>query len=224
MLEHHIQKAIVYKLAFSSDLRFSELQPEELENKLFDYHLKIVVRDGYVEKNEDGLYRLTPKGRRVGVRAFEKQLALADRAEPVLILVVRQDPSSDSPYLLYRRSIHPMLGKVGFMHAIPVVGESIAESATKQCLEKTGLTCEFKIMGSGYFTTYESDVLESFINFTLLVSDHAEGELKADDSAAEYFWQTNPDFSSKDMIPNMETLAKHYLAGKPFTIEQTFRY
>lgn len=222
MLEHHIQKSIVYRLAFTPELRFSELKPDGLENKLFDYHLKIVIRDGYVEKSEDGRYKLTGEGRRLGVRAFEKQLGMADKAESVLFLVIKQNPNG--PWLLYKRLTHPMLGKVGFMHAMPKLGQSITKSAHDQCLEKTGLSCKFTALGSGYFTTYDGELLESYVNFTLMAADTAEGELVQQDVNAEYFWSENPDFGSADMIPNMTTLAELLQGGQPFFVEKTFNY
>lgn len=224
MLEHHIQKAIVYKLAFSDGLRFSELKPDDIENKLFDYHLKLVIRDGIVEKSDDGLYVLTATGRRLGIRTLEKQLTLADRAQSILFLIIRQTPDPDSPYLFYKRLIHPLKDKVGFMHAGPTAGKSIEQVAQEECLAKTGLTCSFKPLGSGYFTTYADESLEGYVNFTLLVSDSAEGELTQNHENAEYFWQSQPDFSSPDMIPNMSTLAELYQDGKTFFIEKTFNY
>jgi len=222
VLQHHIQKSIVYKLAFSNGLRFSELKPDDLENKLFDYHLKIVIRDGYVEKTEDGLYKLTAEGRRIGKRASEKQLTIADRAESILLLIVRKQLEGD--WLLYKRATHPLIGKVGFIHANPVVGQSVTEIAHDQCLERTGLDCTFKPLGSGYITTYDKETLESYINFTLLVADSAKGELQQNDENAEYFWQSEPDFSDPDMIPTTAYLADLYSKGDIFFTEKTLRY
>ena len=106
MLEHHIQKSIVYKLAFSSGMRFSELQPADLDNKLFDYHLKQVIRDGLVEKGEDGLYRLTSEGRRIGVGAVDKHFAELDRAHSVLFLIIRRTSDNAVGYSLNGKLIH----------------------------------------------------------------------------------------------------------------------
>jgi len=224
VLDHRIQKAIVYKLAFSSSLRFSELKPDEIENKLFNYHLKIVIRDGLVEKTQDGSYQLTAAGRRLGIRALDKQLTLADRAQPILFLIVRQSPNPDSPYLLYKRLVHPLKDRIGFMHAGPTAGESVTQTAQKQCLDKTGLRCEFQSLGGGFLTTYKDDIVESYVNFTLLVANSAMGDLKQNHANAEYFWQSEPDFTSPDMIPSMAKLAELYQSDQPFFVEETLRY
>lgn len=220
MLEHHIQKTIVYRLAFAEGLRFSELKPESLENKLFDYHLKKVVSAGFVEKSDDGTYRLTAEGRRLGKRIMDKQLAAADKAEPVLFLAVRR--ASDKAWLLYRRMTHPLLDRVGFMHALPNAEQSVLEVAHDTCLEKTGINANFRVLGSGFFTTHDNDDLESYTNFTFLISDDAVGDLSQNDEFAEYFWEDNPDFTESRMLPNMKTLGNLHKAGELFFIEKTF--
>lgn len=223
MIEHHIQRNIVNRLAFADKLKFSELQPEGLENKLFNYHLKLVIRDGLVEKTDDGLYSLTANGRHLGIRALDKQLAIVERAQPIVFLIIRQSPEPNSPYLLYKRLVHPLKDKIGFMHAGTIAGKTIEQVAQQQCLEKTGLNCDFKPLGGGFFTTYSGEDLESYVNFTLLIADSAKGELIQNHDNAEYFWQESPDFNSPDMIPNMPLLAKLYQAGETFFIEETIR-
>lgn len=220
MLEHHLQRAIVYRLAFEEGLRFSELKPDTIENKLFTYHLKKVLDAGYVSKDEDGVYRLTPDGRRLGVHVLETQNMLPNIADSVLFLVVRR--KLDGAWLMYRRNTHPLKGLAGFMHGRPNAQEESTSTAAKICQEKTGLTGQFKALGGGYFRMYEGDNLESFTHFTLLVCEDAVGQLQEHDNTAEYFWEGDPDFSADNILPNMPVLVELYQAGKPFFIEKTF--
>ncbi|HUP26445.1 MAG TPA: hypothetical protein VM124_02235 [Candidatus Limnocylindrales bacterium] len=218
MLDHHLQRAIVYKLAFAPSMRFSELKPDVIENKLFTYHLKKVVAAGFVDKKADGSYELTPEGRRVGMRVVDARHSLADRAESVLFLVIRR--AHDKAWLLYKRATHPLLGKVGFMHAIPFADETASETAHNTCKEKTGITGQFRQLGGGFFRVYNQGELESFTHFELLVCEDAQGELSQADERAEYSWHKNPDFGASDMLPNMQTLGELYQANKPFYIEE----
>lgn len=221
MLDHHVQRGIVYRLALEDNLRFSDLKPDTIENKLFTYHLKKVVAAGYVSKSEDGLYHLTAEGRRLGIRVLSNPQTLTDRAHSVLFLVIRR--KSDSAWLLYKRKTQPLINKVGFMHVTPSAEESVCETATKLCKERTGLECEFMALGGGYFRTLRGDELESFTHFTLLVCEDARGELaQGNPDYAEYFWQADPDFTSVDMLPNMPRLVEAYSAGESFFVEQTF--
>lgn len=219
MLEHHIQRAIVYRLALTPSLKFSELKPDTIENKLFTYHLKKVVTAGLVEKNADGRYALTPQGRLLGVHVLERTEAMADRAYSVLFLVIRR--KSDGGWLLYKRGSHPLYGRVGFMHVTPNAHESSMETAARVCKERTGLEASFTALGSGFFRVFEGDELESFTNFTLLVCEDAQGELHSDDELAEYFWAEAVDQERPSLLPNMPTLIELYEAGEPFFVEKT---
>ncbi len=221
MLDHHIQRSIVYRLALSEGLRFSELKPDTLDNKLFMYHLKKVISTKLVVKNDDGLYQLTPEGRRLGTRVLDSQQALVDHADSVLFLVVRR--RSDNAWLLYRRKTHPLINRVGFMHATPTAMTSSEKVAAKALYEATCLKGTFRALGGGYFKVYDQDSLESFTHFTLMICEDATGELVQNNDYAEYFWENEPDFSNASMLPNMETLVGLYQQDAPFFIEKTFR-
>lgn len=220
MLDHHLQRNIVYRLAFSEGLRFSELKPDEVENKLFAYHLKKVVTAGFVEKDEQGLYRLTPEGRRVGVGAFRTHHMATDRAYSILLLVIRR--KSDGAWLLTRRQTHPLFGRSGFMHVAPHAETEAPERARIECLNKTGLEGTFTVSGGGYFRYYDSDELESFTHFTLLKCDDIQGELTQNNELAEYYWQQDPDFGAEGMLPNMSALRDLYESDQLGFIEQTY--
>lgn len=58
--DHHIQDKIIHSLV-AGERRFSELVPEDMEHSLFMYHMRKLLKDGLVEK-EDQTYRLTLKG------------------------------------------------------------------------------------------------------------------------------------------------------------------
>lgn len=219
MLQHHIQKSIINKLAFSDSLRFSELKPENIENKLFDYHLKIVVNDGLVEKDAEGHYILTSKGKFTGSQLQRTDISTHETADSVLFLVVRR--KSDNSWLLYRRLTHPLKNKTGFMHTIPNTTEPTTTTARNVLRSKTGLEGDFSYRGSGYFRIFDNGELESFTHFTLLVSENAQGLLESSDERAEYSWIENPDFSSAEMLPNMQTLHQQYRRNENFYLEET---
>jgi hypothetical protein len=221
MLDHHIQREIFYRLAFSDGLRFSELKPDELESKLFTYHLKKVVSAGFVEKTSDGLYRLTAEGRRAGVGTFKDYRTTINRAYSILIMVIRR--KSDGAWLFYRRHTHPLRGLAGFMHAAPTAETDALMRARQEVKDKTGLDGEFDVIGSGFFRVFKDGELESFTHFTLLKCDDIKGELVANSELADYYWELDPDFKSKDLLPNMSILYDMYTGKAKRFIEQTFR-
>jgi hypothetical protein len=220
MLEHHIQKSIVYKLAFSPGLRFSQLKPDELDNKLFDYHLKLVIKAGLVIKDENGLYNLTHVGRRVGVGVLDKHFLALDRAHSVLFLIIRRH--SDKAWLLFERQTHPLLGKIGFMHANPTTDKDVFLTASSELLAKTGITATFSYIGNGYFKVYENNEIESYTHFTVLVSEDAKGELCQSNNKGKYLWQENINSIGSELLPTAKLISELYEAGQPFFVEQTF--
>lgn len=221
MLDHHLQRAIVFRLAFAPSLRFSELKPDDIDNKLFDYHLKKVMSAGFVAKNDDGQYVLTPTGRKLGIHALSNGQAIVNQAYSVLFMAVRK--ADDDTWLLYTRNTHPLLGRTGFMHATPLADELTTVTAQRVLKEKTGLTGNFSALGGGYFRIFDGDALESFTHFTLLVCQDATGELVVDDEFAEYAWRSDPDFTDEEMLPNMPILVEYCRKNAPFYVEETLQ-
>jgi hypothetical protein len=202
MLEHHLQQSIVTRLKSVNELTFTGLKPPEIENKLFTYHLKIV--------NENGSYSLTPAGEKLWRRMSETTETIALRPFSVLFLIIRH---TEHGWLLYRRKTHPVKDRTAFMHCIPEGTRPILETASLQTKQKTGLDCDFRVVGSGFFHTFDSAILNGFTNFTLLACERAEGQLTVDDEFADYFWLQNPHFDDHDMLPNMKALSDAYLHG-----------
>jgi hypothetical protein len=221
MLDHHLQKAIVYQLAFTPQARFSELQPEGVENKLFDYHLKKVMAAGYVAKNDEGLYELTPVGQRLGLEALRSDQTLLDKAYSLLLLVVRR--KSDGAWLLYTRQRHPLLGYTGFPQATPRLDSNVMSSAQASFRTKTGLDTTFEVRGNGYLRMFKNSELESFTHFTLLGCEDAKGVLAPNDEHGEYEWVTEPDFSASGMLPSMKLLAGLYEKSGVFFVDETYQ-
>ena len=222
MLSHHLQQSIVETLSTRDELSFSELKPDEVDNKLFTYHLKIVIREGFVEKTNKGHYRLTPTGQKLWRRMREKPEVISIRAFSILFLVVRR---SDGAWLLYKRNTHPLKDKVGFMHVVPKASEQVNETATREVYERTGLTCSFSVAGCGFFHTYHDDNIDGFTNFTLMLCDVPFGQLTPNDRSADYFWVSRPDFSAPDMLPNMKLLVDALGSDSlPFFMDETVSY
>lgn len=220
MIDHHIQRTIISLLVSADSERFRDLKPEDLENKAFTYHLQKVVKSGLVEKNKEGKYRLTEEGRRLGRRLADTSYSLSVKPHSVLFLVVRR--KADGAWLLYKRKAHPLKDMVGFMHAAPHAGMRVGESASKELLAKTGLRATFQPMGGGFFHMYRDDQLESYTQFTLLISEDVEGELAARHEAAEYWWEVRPDFQGPGMLPNMPDLVSVYEQGKSFFLDRVY--
>ena len=201
MLDHHIQRSIVYTLAFTDSMRFSDLQPDDIENKLFNYHLKKVIAAGFVTKNPDGSYSLTATGKRIGKGALESSRRLIDRAYSILFLAIKHP--SDGAWLIYTRRSQPLIGMSGLVQAQPVASQTILETAHVTCLETTGIDASFRVIGNGYFRISRDHILESFTHFTLLGADV---ETDAIPTSADLAWVIDPVSRLESPLPTLHTL------------------
>lgn len=221
MLDHHLQRTIVDTLAYRPAARFSELKPDSVDNKLFNYHLHKVIVEGYVYKTPDGLYSLTQEGRRLSTGVLDNaQELIVQRPLSALFLIVRR--SEGGAWLLYRRKTHPMLGYAGFMHCHPDASLSVEAAAAKQLTERTGLEAKFSVLGGGYFRIFRDSSLESFTHFTLLFTDEAKGELVPGDQHADYFWVDNPLGATPPLFPGTQLLLQSYQTKQTLLVDERF--
>lgn len=219
-MRHHIQKAILYSLSFSDAVRFSDLKPDTLENKLFDYHLKQLMRDKLVTKTDDGKYKLTTEGRLLGRNVYTASFQDAETARSVLILAVKHQETKQ--WLYYKRKTHPLKDQYGFLHCTPEKQTSIFETSAST-IKKLGLRGDFELLGGGFLRGKNQEgTVESFTNFTLLFSKNTTGILEQTDERADYFWVDHLDPHAPRLIQNMPMLIEKILENKPFIIEHDF--
>lgn len=62
---HFIRKHIMRVLFRTKWARFRDMRPERVDSNLYNYHLKQLLREGYIEHHPDKGYRLSPLGLRV---------------------------------------------------------------------------------------------------------------------------------------------------------------
>ncbi len=135
MIEHYIQRDIIDQLSASHLLRFSQLKPRQLESNLFMYHLKQLIKAGYVEKI-DGGYQLGPVG-----LTYVDTLSLTNRQprkQPKVISIITLQ-NNKGEWLLGRRKLQPYLGALMFPCGKQHFGEAPEIHVTRELYEKTGL-------------------------------------------------------------------------------------
>jgi hypothetical protein len=201
MIQHHIQRQILRKI-MEGHTHFGELIPDGVESNHFNYHLRQLIAQKYIEKTADG-YCLTVRGKMEATHV--SQTAAERDVEPhsVLLLAVR---NTQGAWLLRQRKVEPNRNLLGFVHGEPVAGEPVTLTAKTRLLAKTGLSAEFTVRASGLITIYKDGALESFSHCILLVAENPSGELIQQDTTGENSWISAPDFSEDRFIPSMPLL------------------
>lgn len=224
MIEHNIQKKILRQLVLGHD-RFSELNPSGVDSNLYNYHLHQLMAAHYVEKTDGNRYRLTKSGKAEGINlGMSEQQRLAS-AHSILLLNVQD---SVGHFLLRKRMVHPMFGKVGFLHCEPIATEALETTAAHALERRAGITAGFQVAGSGFIRIFVGGHLESFVGFTMLCAVTGNQALPVSGSeSGENFWTATamPDFSSSDMVPSMADLAKACARNQDhhFFLDKTYR-
>jgi len=134
MIEHHIQIDIMNRLSRAEQLRFSELKPDDLESNAFMYHLKQLIRAGYVEKHAEQ-YRLALKG-----LTYVDSLTTTNskpRKQPKVVTVFALK-NKQGRYLMVYRKLQPSLGTWMLLSGKQHFGESAEQHAVREMNEQIG--------------------------------------------------------------------------------------
>jgi 8-oxo-dGTP pyrophosphatase MutT (NUDIX family) len=199
---HRLQQHILSQLIRNPNRRYADLKPAEVEGNLFMYHMKSLMKAGYVEK-ADSVYRLTPEGLRYADGLSLETFAPRKQPRIVTLLVCRNETGQ---YLLLKRNRQPLLGKTGFPYGKIHLGETIAQAAARELHEKAGLSATLVHRGDGYVTIYDQAEPVSEIFFHLFAGTNVSGRLKSG-KGGEVFWG-NVDLRDPSLMPSVPDLIR----------------
>ena len=135
-LDHHIQRHIISVLMFRKLARFRDLRPPKTDTNLFTYHLKVLLKDGLIDKTEGG-YTLSQNGMSYVDRVSTEKFLVRSQPKVITMMVVQ---NSDGDVLLQRRTKQPYIDTwtlpYGKLH---IDDPSIEAAAKRETFEKLGL-------------------------------------------------------------------------------------
>jgi ADP-ribose pyrophosphatase YjhB (NUDIX family) len=105
VLKHHIQKSIIKVLISKRIVRFSDLRPPKTDTNLFSYHLKALIKEGWVEKIEAG-YTLSVKGLEYVDRMNDQELNFRMQPKIITMLLIQ---NSEGDVLVQKRLKQPFI-------------------------------------------------------------------------------------------------------------------
>lgn len=142
---HFLQREILRKLLFTDVARFSDLETENIESNLVNFHINQLIKDGLVTKTKDKKYKLSDFGKEYANRMDdEKKLIERQGKISCILCCVRKIDSQDPELLIYTRKKHPFYNSQGYSSGKVKFGESIEETAVRELLEETNLTTSEK--------------------------------------------------------------------------------
>lgn len=204
-MTHVIQKEILARLITHKYLRFSRLKPANIESNHFMYHLKALMREGLIVKNDEGLYLLSAQGKQLADNLSLE--TYKPRKQPNIVTLITCQ-NEKGQWLVYKRARQPLIDQVGFVYGKLHLGETVAEAAHRELKEKTGLQCELKHKGDGYITIYEAGEPISQILFHLFYGKNPYGEITRTKKPGNAFWAWQDEFNHAPFMASMPALAK----------------
>lgn len=135
-VNHHIQKHIIDVLMYQKVVRFRDLRPPRIDTNLFTYHLKALVKMGFVQK-ADGGYTLSATGLSYVDRVSSEKKTIRTQPKIITMLVIQ---NGEGDILLQRRTKQPYIDTwtlpYGKLHIDDL---SVKAAAQREASEKLGL-------------------------------------------------------------------------------------
>jgi ADP-ribose pyrophosphatase YjhB (NUDIX family) len=135
---HKIQMLILRELLFNPNSRFSDLNIQGLSNDHFAYHIKVLIEEGYVTKDESK-YSLTNKGKEFANMMDTDITEIEKQPKVAVIIVATKNINGKKHLLVQERTKEPYFGYYGFITGKIRFGEKVTETAMRELKEETGL-------------------------------------------------------------------------------------
>lgn len=214
-IEHHIQKHIIGVLMHQKYARFRDLRPPKVDTNLYSYHLKLLIKNGYVAKTEQG-YTLAEVGLLYVDRVSTKSLAVRTQPKIITMLVIE---NAKGEILLFSRRRQPFTElwtlPYGKLH---IDDKTTAAAAQREANEKLGLyddlqmehrsDCYIRIAGQSGNVVMSTLAHVFFTRY----DDIAMNENLA--------WVQPKNLSDYSLAPAVEYIIPATLAGRPFSYDE----
>lgn len=106
---HHIDRYIVKVLTLNKSARYRDLIPAHVESNLFNYHRKVLIREGIIQRAADGRYELAPKGLRYveSVTITNMRVSQVPKVTVTYLLT-----NADSELAVWDKVVQPYIGSL----------------------------------------------------------------------------------------------------------------
>ena len=190
---HQIQNNILKTLLFKEKSRFAELNTDNISNDHFTFHLKRLLEQKLVEKNQQGFYNLTIIGKEYANRLdTDAEEVCAERQAKLAVLVVCVGNfGKETRYLIQQRLKHPSFGFHGFVTGKIKWGETVYEAGKRELKEEAGLEAELSLAGIEHKIDYsdKNELLEDKY-FYVMKGTNFSGQLLESFEGGKNIWLT----------------------------------
>jgi 8-oxo-dGTP pyrophosphatase MutT (NUDIX family) len=158
-LQHHIQKFIIGILIHQKYARFSELRPPKTDTNLFSYHLKVLMKEKWIEKTEEG-YSLSKNGLAYVDRVSLEKLNIRSQPKIITMLLIQ---NSEGDVLVQQRLKQPYIDTWTLPYGKTHIDDATLEAgARRESIEKLNYSPErLRHAGDAYIRVKTGDEILS---------------------------------------------------------------
>lgn len=201
---HRTQASILHSLRYAKAERFNALmRPTNHTSDTFKFHLRKLVKLGYVAKLDNGAYQLTVLGKEYANSLNEKQRAVEKQPKiSILMVIADKNDVGEAVYLLQKRLRNPFYGYWSEIHGRAEWGESFETTAQRQLKRQTGLEAEVMVHSFRRVRDHAANderLLEDKL-FVILKATKVSGELTNDYDGGTNAWLTLEELGQQDKV------------------------
>lgn len=220
-----IEKEILEKLMYNTSLNYNSLwNKKKYPSSKFNYHLKKLVNEELLEKNDEGLYKLTQKGTQYIAELNNKKLE--KQTIPLTCSFVLCINENDE-VLLQKRKKQPYLGIINIPGGKVQFGESTYQAGIRELFEESKLTIEsMKLKMIDEVRTYDFDekVFAHIIAYTYVCREFS-GKLEQENQEGEMRWYSIDEIQTiENIFPNLKKTIPKLINSQNLIIQETNRF
>lgn len=201
---HRTQASILHSLRYAESERFNALMhPTDQTSDTFKFHLRKLVKLGYVAKQENGMYQLTAVGKEYANNINESHRSI-EKQPKISVLVVAEKITTDGKklYLVQKRSRNPYYGYWSEIHGRAEWGDPFEVTAQCQLKRQTGLDASFTVAGFRRVRDY-SETKEQLLEdklFVVVKATDVTGELTNIYAGGMNAWMTLKELRAQEKV------------------------
>jgi 8-oxo-dGTP pyrophosphatase MutT (NUDIX family) len=212
-LKHHIQRHIVGYLMTHEHARFRDMRPPRTDTNLFSYHLKLLLKNDFVVKDEQG-YTLGHRGMQYVDRVQQDKMVVRTQPKIITMLLVQDGYGK---VLLQKRTKQPYINSWTLPYGkIHIDDASVLQAAKREAMEKLRYDPhKLRHVGDCYIRVMNEDEIQ-----TTTLAHIVRFESDAIQASDTLQWAEPLSLGGLNLAPAVEQIVTRSFFGDDFFFEE----
>ena len=185
-----MQAAILRRLSASEPLRFAELNTDNVPSDQFSYHLRQLIKLGFIKKTPDNYYQLSNRGKSRCHLLYPNKNGFIEQGFLATRIVLPKVEQGKTYFLVQERQLVPYKHTYGTPGNKIYFGEDVEAAAVRTMEEQTGLTCDMTLRGIRHLKDEYEGVCMQDKYFFIFLASKPRGSLITFGRSGENVWMT----------------------------------